>query len=285
LFVDVVSYSEYPKLEDVYSGLPKLKVFLHRSKNGWANAQRERGTYEAFDKSEPNNNQIVSFLDLASAVRLKAIEQAFKENEDLNQVLGGFRWINVSNNINDQLYNCPLAYLDEYKMFCKPIPEDGFSDEEYEALFKSLFDFRDLDIKMKYYKRIHTFEFLRNLNDPSVVVDDPWDPDKGGLHGGCDFSWWAACRENVSFSDLPFATGFANGHTSWRRNWLINVIKKFPDTRIGEDARLNYGSLLKGGTALGIQAPLTYYSWPTGTSKRSALNNLKEWNHNRDSIK
>jgi len=282
-------YTHYPNMGEVLSAIPNLKFFINGTyKDGYANSSRERGTYEAFNRSTPTHNQIVSFVDCddyVTPMRLKVIEQVFKENAELHEITHGFREKNLLiEHKEDQIQVCPDE-LDMRHMLCEPVPERGYSDEEYEDLFASVFDFRDQDKKMNYYNRIKTEEYLHSVNDPPARVIDPWNPHEGNqdlVHLG-HFGWFVGVKQPF-FSDLPHYnySPCANGHTSWRREWLINEIEVFPDTLLGEDARLTYASLSLGANALGLHLPLTTVIVPGGSTKRSGLEQVIHWNRDQN---
>jgi len=260
-----------------------MKFFINIAENSWPASQRERGTYEAFDGSEPNFNQIVSFIDCddgVAPVRVKVVEQAFKENPELNVLTGAFRRYNLAKE-NEQVEVCSDE-MSMKDMFCHSPPEGGYSDEDYEDLFKSVFDFRDQDNKLYYYNRARSHDHMLTTNDPPALIDDPWNPEDGNvnLEKSGHFAW-----SRPPFSDMPTNGLYPtqSGHTSWRRDWLINDIKIFPNTRYGEDNRLLYATLQKGGNILGIHKPLTYYTIPQGNTKRRAFKELIDWNREKAS--
>jgi len=111
-------------------------------------------------------------------------------------------------------------------------------------------------------------------------------PDEGlWKDRGTHFSWFARCRHDITDFDRTGIRGWQYDHTSWRRSSrLIDGIKTFPDTRIGEDSRLTYASLLNGGTALGIKRPLTNYVLPIGSVKRQQLKLLMEWDREHSAL-
>merc|ERR1719376_9916 len=61
-------YKDFPDINDILAKLPPIKFILNHTEETWANSQRERGTYDAFNGSDPDDKQIISFLDCDDAV-------------------------------------------------------------------------------------------------------------------------------------------------------------------------------------------------------------------------
>eukprot|EP00915_Cephaloidophora_sp_WS-2016_P008874 GHVH01012545.1.p1 GENE.GHVH01012545.1~~GHVH01012545.1.p1 ORF type:complete len:491 (-),score=76.54 GHVH01012545.1:59-1531(-) len=268
-------YKDYESMDAMAKEIPNFKIILNRDDYPYANSNRQKGAYSAFqDVPFPRDNDIVSFVDCDDTIspqRSHMIEQAFKENPDVVMIGGGFRVMHLDHKWEEMIDD--PEYVKTFSDVLSHWSKDEDTPEKREALYAKYFDFRDPAIKKKYMDKQADPSFLKD-ND-GVIQEDPWDITKWG--GPNAYTWWLGSTGKNVLSDMP---GFqlANGHSSWRQRWLINDIVDLPNPRIGEDTRLNYMSLKLGGRALGLTQPITTYVLPGGNDKREALANLLSWN-------
>lgn len=259
--------------------IPKFKIILNICDHPYANSNRELGSLEAFgggSTEDVKDNQIVSFVDCDDGIaptRVHMIEQAFTENPEAKEVVHGFHTLDLLDLKSSE------AFFKHWNLILGKKHLDADLLKRQESLYRLFFPFRRAVWKSHLYRLQELIWFQDNVINESLVNSDPRDLSLGNSPDG-EFSWFLGMDDARSFDFDTKRNMYDmkphNGHSSWRRRWLLEQMVPFPNAAKGEDARLNLLNVQRGGKILMVPAPLTVYHLPIGSFKRDLLTVLRD---------